>query len=308
MTARGVLLVTAQEFRVRLRTGRWRWLLGAWLVTLLLFTLLLNLALTGVDGPHGVPLFGGLMLFVLALVLVVSPALTAQSVNGDRERGTLAALQVTRLSAAEIAVGKLLAGWGVGLVALALSLPCVVWSMAEGGVTLVRAFVVLVVVALLVGVVCAICQALSALLARSITSALLSYVTVFALTAGTLIAFFLAATLVKDDNGDSRPDRVWWILAPNPFAVLADSAPKVPPVAGPIGSDSVQPTDPLYEIGHAIRHTRRNPDAFDDPGDPPPVWPVGLGFDLVLGAGAVLVTIRRLRTPARTLAKGVRIA
>jgi ABC-2 type transport system permease protein len=309
MTIYGVLLVTAQEFRVRIRTGRWRWLLGAWLVTLLLFTLLVNLAVADVEGPHGIPLFGTLMLFVLALVLVVSPALTAQSVNGDRERGTLAALQVTRLTAAEIAIGKLLAGWGVGLVALALSLPCVVWAMAEGGVTILRAAAVLFVVALLIGVVCAICQALSALLARSITSALLSYVTVFALTVGTLITFILATAVTRDDNGYSHSDEVWWILAPNPFAVLADSAPKAPVPSGPIGSDYQQPDDdPLFLVGQSVRDTRRDPTRMEDMRNPPPVWPVGLGIDLVLGAGAVLVTIRRLRTPARTLAKGVRIA
>jgi ABC-2 type transport system permease protein len=309
MTLHGVLLVTAQEFRVRLRTGRWRWLLGAWLLTLLLFTFLVDLALAHVDGPHGIPLFGTLMLFVLALVLVVSPALTAQSINGDRERGTLAALQVTRLTAAEIAIGKLLAGWGVGIVALALSLPCVLWAMAEGGVTILRAAAVLLVVALLIGVVCAICQALSALLARSITSALLSYVTVFALTIGTLIAFTLATVTVRDENGYPRADEVWWILAPNPFAVLADSAPKAPAPQGPSGSNYEQPdNDPLWLIGQSVRNTRRDPTRVDENRKPPPVWPVGLGFDLVLGAGAVLVTIRRLRTPARTLAKGARIA
>jgi len=156
MSLYGVMLVVRQEFRVRLRTGRWRWLLGSWVAVLLLFTALLDLSLTGATGPRGVPLFGGLMLFVLALVLIISPALTAQSVNGDRERGTLATLQVTRLTATEIAVGKLLAGWGVGLVALALALPFVGWSIVEGGMTVLRTFVVLLVVALLIGVVCAI--------------------------------------------------------------------------------------------------------------------------------------------------------
>jgi hypothetical protein len=37
------------------------------------------------------------------------------------------------------------------------------------------------------------------------------------------------------------------------------------------------------------------------------VWPYGLVFDTALGAGALWITIRRLRTPARKLAKGVRV-
>jgi ABC-type transport system involved in multi-copper enzyme maturation permease subunit len=304
MTVQGILLVVQQEFRVRLRTGRWRWLLGAWVVAVLLFTLLLDLALADTQEPHGIPLFGGLMLFVLALVLVVSPAITAQSINGDRERGTLATLQVTRLTAADIALGKLLAGWGVGLVALGLTTPFVLWAIIEGGVTLVRAVVVLVVVALLIGVVCAISQALSALLARSITSALLSYVTVFALVIGTLIAFSFEVALVRD--------RPWWLLAPNPFVVLADATPQLPAERTPDGQLKSQPLDPLGGLGRGIRSIRRGYDETDVYGaerpEPPPVWPWGLGFDLLLGIGSVVVTTRRLRTPARRLAKGVRIA
>src|SRR5437763_9249922 len=98
MTLSGITTVAKQEFRVRLRTGRWRWLLASWFAVVATFTVLLRLALHTVSAPapHGIPLFGGLMLFVLALALLVAPALTAQSINGDRERGTLATVQVTR--------------------------------------------------------------------------------------------------------------------------------------------------------------------------------------------------------------------
>ena len=103
----GVRLVAAHEFRMRLRTGRWKWLLASWVVVVGVFTLLLDMGLreersrtyyyiTGNSdlavskAPIGPALFGVLMLFVLTLTLLVSPALTAQAVNGDRERGTLA--------------------------------------------------------------------------------------------------------------------------------------------------------------------------------------------------------------------------
>jgi ABC-2 type transport system permease protein len=310
MTRHGVFLVVRQEFQVRLRTGRWRWLLGSWVVVIGLFTVLLDLSLETSQEPHGVPLFGGLMLFVLALALVVSPTITAQSINGDRERGTLAALQVTRLTAAEIAVGKLLAGWAVGLVALALTLPFVGWAVAEGGVGVDRVVVVLLVVALLIGVVCAVSQGLSALLARSITSALLSYVTVFALSVGTVIAFGLTATITSDNEGHPG-EGAWLLLAPNPFVVLADAAPQLPALRRP-GTDyyQPQPSDPLGEMGRSVRHLRQpRPYSYDDTtDDAPPVWPYGLAVDLLLGAAGLWVSIRRLRTPARSLAKGVRIA
>jgi hypothetical protein len=45
MNPAGVVLVARQEFRIRLRTGRWRWLLGAWVLVIGGFTLLLDLSL-----------------------------------------------------------------------------------------------------------------------------------------------------------------------------------------------------------------------------------------------------------------------
>jgi len=325
-TARGVALVAAQEFRIRLRTGRWRWLLGAWVVVLTAFTALVHTALllSGTRGSVGVPLFGILMFFVLALMLVISPALTAQSVNGDRERGTLATLQITRLSPLQIALGKLIAAWAVGLVALALSLPFVIWSMIEGGPTLLRVLGVLGVDALLMGVVCAISQALSALLARSITSALLSYIVVFALSVGTVIAFVVATPIVAQERtvGSepntyvetvNRSDLIWWLVAPNPFVVLADSAPTLPPRLSTNGLEVVaQPDDPLSAVGASIRRLRRPPSAgqgiYLGTGDTgPAVWPYGLGFDVLLALGAVWVTARRLRAPSRRIPRGVRI-
>jgi ABC-type transport system involved in multi-copper enzyme maturation permease subunit len=331
MTPSGVLLVAKQEFRIRLRTGRWRWLLGAWFLVISGFTILLDLSIdTGYEfgdsvRARGVPLFGFLMLFVLGLVLVVSPALTSQSINGDRERGTLATLQVTRLRPPEIALGKLLAGWGVGLVALALTLPSTGYAMLQGGITVGRVAAVYGVVAVLIGVVCAVSQALSALLARSITSALLSYLAVATLTVGTLILFALIAPLVTEERtgqtGDGytytydvvRQDRVWWLLAPNPFVVVADSAPHVPPrytISGDVVT--VDDYDPLSEIGRAVRSVRVPPSSepvnYDGENPAPPVWPYGLAINVLLGLGAYVVTSTRLRTPSRRLSRGVRIA
>ncbi len=321
---------------------------------LLLFTILVRLALeTEGSGDYGPPMFGALMIFVLGLALLVVPSLTAQSVNGDRERGTLATLQVTRLTAAEIALGKLAAAWGTALVFLALSLPMVIWAMAEGGVGVARLVVTLAVVTTLLGVVCAVAQALSALVARSITSALLSYLTVFALTVGTLIVFGLATAITVeqrevterypvfetepklDENGEPpepdryetqtfttsvpRTDRTWWLLAPNPFVVLADAAPKLPLRRDPRTGEVVSsPLDPLGTIGQGVRAMRLPPDdAADavsddtstvDRREGAATWPWGLAANVALGVAAVAVTVRRLGTPSRKLARGVRVA
>lgn len=341
---KGMTSMARHEFRVRLRTGRWRWLLLAWFVTVAGFTVLLRLGLAAAESasyrpiePTGIPLFGGLMLFVLVLALLMAPALTAQSINGDRERGTLATVQVTRLSPVDIVVGKLVASWGTGLVFLALTLPFVGWAIVEGGVGIGRSVVVLAVVALLVGVICAVAQGFSALLARSITSTLLSYLLVFALSVGTVIVFGLATVAftmrqtevpVGISNGgatqlttvhEPHPEQVWWLLAPNPFVVLADSAPAPPLVWDPDLHEMRPATalDPLSGLGYDVRLIRtpqlvRNGASAESIVDyrrnMPAVWPYGLGFDVLLGAGAVWISVRRLRTPARKVSRGVRIA
>jgi ABC-2 type transport system permease protein len=347
----GVLTVARLELTVRVRAGRWRWLLAGWFVVLVAFTVLLRLAISSaqdLEGHRGTVMYGGLQLFLLALALLVMPALTAQSVNGERERGTLGVLQVTRLSAFDIAAGKLLAAWGTACLFLLVSAPLVAWSMVEGGVPVIRVVTVTLVVALLLGVICAVALGLSALLSRGTTSSVLSYLAVFALTIGTLVLFglvtaattqsrvvrFLPATGEPVPNGCcsstenvARTDLTWWLLAPNPFVVLADAAPVVTlrpatchsVTAGNSISTYCTPSpqntvDPLGSISRAVRSLRSPPGsrALFDPGQSQSrgalVWPFGLGFDVVLGGFMFAVTTRRLRTPRRKLPRGVRLA
>lgn len=376
----GIGVVAAQEFRMRIRTGRWRWVLASWFAALAALTGLIRLAVGAGDeyyaGREGIPTFGVLMLLLLGLSLLVVPALTAQSVNGDRERGVLATLQITLLRPYEIALGKLLAAWGTALVFLALAVPMVAATMLMGGVGLTQVGVGLLIVAVLLGVVCALAQCLSAVLARTVTSAVLSYLVVAALTAGTPILFGLSLLATQTEvthtyevpdydpqtgregpgsrtetytSTETRPEKVWWLLAPNPFVILADAAPDPPPrrQVRP-GEEYYDDFDPLGEISKAVREARTPgddeeyavstavavPAPVPTPGvtgsvevapSPPsdayaselsvqfddglsPVWPYGLAFDALLGAGAVAITIRRLRTPARKIPRGTRIA
>jgi hypothetical protein len=171
----------------------------------------------------------------------------------------------------------------------------------------------------------------------------LAYLTVFALAAGTAITFGLvtastqqtvtgSSRICADPGANctetsyettiSRPDRTWWLLAPNPFVVLADSAP-----AGPVHRDRL-PNGQVVEVPadvdvlgslsrelHRIRATpQRVEDQYGTAFQVPdgvtggPVWPLGLGIDLALAAGAVWLTTVRLRTPTRRLARGQRVA
>jgi ABC-type transport system involved in multi-copper enzyme maturation permease subunit len=372
MSPGGIATVANQEFRLRIRAGRWRWLLGVWFAILLLFTGLLRAALSGFSDEKvidkGIVIYGGLMLFVLGLALLVVPALAAQSVNGDRERGTLATLQVTRLSAGDICLGKFAAAWGTALVFLVLTLPLVLYAITQKGVPIGRVLIVTLVLALLLGAVCAISLALSALLARTTTSGVLAYLAVFALTVGTTITFGLATATTTEKYTETytsacpslppdvppdqralilgkcgqtetfpatraRTDRTWWLLAPNPFVVLADAAPKLPPLTAAqrrqralddqrgVHSQDARDIDPLGGLGRAVRDLRKDPGPPTVRGaatysqltqvKPPkhkPVWPFGLAVDVAIAAGALWLTTRRLSTPSRTLPKGQRVA
>ena len=231
------------------------------------------------------------------------------------------------------------------------------------------------VLALLLGAICALSLALSALLSRTTTSGVLAYVAVFALTLGTLITFGLTTAITTEkytetygaqpcpdanqlaamdpilraqilgtcgrptpvETSRARTDRTWWLLAPNPFVILADAAPQLPPLSAEekrrrATGDYVQDArdiDPLGGIGRAVRDLRKPPapvhDTFSYGSDSPdsiqltakqvaqqrerkPVWPWGLAFDVLLATLALWLTTRRLATPTRNLPKGQRVA
>ncbi|HEX6194929.1 MAG TPA: hypothetical protein VFZ37_03410 [Jiangellaceae bacterium] len=320
-SVRGVGAVAAHEFRLRIRAGRWRWLLGGWFAALFVFTSALRAGMgrAGQDSP-GSDMFGGLVLVMLALALLVVPALTAQSINGDRERGVLAILQTTLLTPAEIALGKLAAAWGTALMFIITALPIVLWCVIEGA-SLWRAFIALAVMALLFGVMCAIAQCMSSLLARSTTSAVLSYLAVFALTVGTVIVFAMVVTLSRaadspptEDvvSANSYPAGAWMLVAPNPFVIVADAAPRAPAGgATESDADSVR-LDTLSTIADAVRSLRSTEVVMEDGSvrrtGEDPVWPFGLITNVVIGAGAVALTTYRLRTPSARLPRLVRVA
>jgi hypothetical protein len=180
----------------------------------------------------------------------------------------------------------------------------------------------------------------------------LSYLSVFALTVGTVIAFGIGAAMSTEhytatsscpshqellDQGvppeqldqfscdptpyeatRTRTDRIWWLLAPNPFVVVADAAPQLPKEtasekrareraqAEGVYQTDLRDSDPLGAMGRGVRDLRKPHGASDS--DRKPVWPYGLAFDVLVGAGAVWLTARRLHAPSRALPKGQRVA
>ena len=169
----GLWLVTSLELRQRLRSKFWYIALAVWTVVLIgigVLGLLPTVVLGGGTemAPIAAVIFSLQMILVLFAMLLVVPALSAGSINGDRTAGTLATLQASLLSPTEIVLGKILAGWLTGLAFLILALPSAVPTALLGGIGPLYALRVVVVIVLLTMCVTAVGVGLSALTNRQL--------------------------------------------------------------------------------------------------------------------------------------------
>ncbi len=286
------------ELRQRLRGRRWWVVLGLWFLVLLGLLALARAAVSGTESIEVGPfMFGSLALFVLSLACLVVPSLTSGAINGERQAGTMAVLQATLLRPWDIALAKLGAAVLTAAAFLAATLPLAVWCFAEGGVNAGAAAITYLLLLVTSTVLAALGLAASALVRRGALAAVAVYAVVFALTIGSPIVFGLS--FIGAGDGSSVGSR-WVLLAPNPVVVLADAVPPLTREREELGSD------PLGGLGFLLRELRSG--SFDQPGDPPPIWPVGLGFQVVLAALATTLAVDRLRVPARRLRPGERVA
>ncbi|WP_458116271.1 ABC transporter permease [Arthrobacter sp. D2-10] len=257
--ATGVRSIFGLEMKQRLRGRAWYIMMAVWFLVIGLVFLLATLT-TSATGGAGPFLFDLVVGFVLFFGLLVAPGLSANAINGDRAGGTLAILQITLLTPGQILWGKWLASWVASSGFLALSSPFIFWALALGGVNPLEAVVSLVVLALELGLVCALGVGISALATRPLFSIVTTYMMVALLGLGTLIAFGLSMTLVMEEDvpvvqsyynyppevqlsqeipseedlvcvTDEITTTVWhtertaWLLAANPFVIVADAVP-----------------------------------------------------------------------------------
>ncbi len=354
-----VRIVFALEMRQRLRARGWYWMLGIWFVVIG-FIFVLGTAFLGTTDNEGGVLFDLVVGFVLLFGLFVAPGLSANAVNGDRVGGTLAILQVTLLTPGQLLAGKWLASWVGSLAFLALSSPYIIWALALGGVNAQEAIVSLLMLAIELGVICALGVGISAIANRPLFSIVSTYMLVALLSVGTVIVFGLSTTLVMEERtvrtsyytypesslestgapvqgaemecvtqtyvGEvPRTEYIAWLLAANPFVVVADAVPysyaDVPPVADPgmgAAGGSYYAPGVMETISQGVRAAQAGPDvemtceeaaqAMRPLPQEAPIWPLGLGIQLVLAAGLLLIARRRLTMPAKRLSQGTRIA
>lgn len=366
------------EMRQRLRSRGWYVMLAVWFGVIALVTALAGYA-AGFEDGVGQVMFELVVGFVLFFGLLVAPALSANSITGDRSAGTLAILQNTLLTPGQLLWGKWLAAWLASLGFLVVSLPMIAWAMSYGDVYLPAVPVFVLMTAVELGIACAIGVGVSARSSRPLFAIVASYLLVAMLGLGTLIAYGLSLQLVREEAraseqvwpGDPWPaveydangqilddqgqvvedqdaayreldalsaaaqsdpnafvcssfsydvsifhtERITWLLAANPFVVVADAVPMRAPTPD---TNALMGAGPMGAISEGVRASQAGgmdqqpclngeKQVLTTP-EVAPVWPLGLAIQSALAAGLVVAGRRRLVTPAGRLPTGTRVA
>ncbi len=357
MSINGIRTIARLELKQRARGTRWYIAIALWGVLIAAITALTYLAQRQTQFPDGGTTYDVVLFFVLGLGMLVMPALTATSINGDREQGVLATMQATLLTAGDIVIGKLVAAWIIALTFVAVAVPFLLIGYVQGGVDFPGALRAIVVLAIVLAAVCAVGLMFSSIVARPVASAVLTYLTTAGLVFLTAIVFVMSFFLVtttddvrvrtipqsfwdEDPTAEKSPtvkdcvevterrdvihtERTWWMLAVNPFTVVADASPTRPTTGDRVTDDGFTP---LRYISYGVRLAKAGPPpqplnecyALGEPGENSQsmeemsktgaVWPYGLAFYLLLGAGSAAIAHRRLRTPIKNLPSGTRVA
>lgn len=341
MSLTNIRIIARLELTQRLRSVGWYILLGVFALVLLGVTAL-AFAVYAWGEFIGAGVFSIVVNMVLLLVVLVSPTLSGNAINGDRDAATLAAVQVTTASTGDIMLGKLVAAVATGCAFVLVAIPFLAVSLLGGGANPLVLLVSLLVLIVEIVIVAAIGVGLSGLLARPLFSVATTYLVVAGLSIGTLIVFALGGMAVRtevtqynrpyDDMGNvdceswdtytqevPRFDLVWWALAANPFVVLADATPtEYSPEGYPVdlfgqiklGVRSAQqpPTELRWDECDTTSAMYDYPTPRETIESTVPSWFVGLGVQALLAGGLFAGAWSRTTTPARRLPPGTRIA
>jgi ABC-2 type transport system permease protein len=241
--------IVAKEYRARMRTWRSPLAMTVYIVLLgglgwALFASMTNNGLgfgsIGSGSSYGQVLFTYLIMFQMALLAFIAPALTAGAISGERERQTLDLLFVTRISPFAVIWGKLLASISFVVLLLILSVPIFSLVFLFGGVELdqmMAAFLVIGVTALTLGLMGI---ALSTIFRRTLTATVAAYGAAFVLLVGSLIYGALFPVQVEPNATVIPGPPTVSLLSPIlPLFVIATGSPLGYGVSNPNGGGAL---------------------------------------------------------------------
>jgi ABC-type transport system involved in cytochrome c biogenesis permease component len=264
-TFRGVGLVARIELTRRRPTAKGYIFYG--LLVLAILGLGILVAVVSDPGKTSTPMELVLIL-VLGAGMLIAPSLSSTSINGDSGEGVLAPMQMTRLTAGDLALGKLLASWLFAVAVLLTTTPLLVYAFSRSGWYWYELLAVLAAILFTVLTFTAIGLAWSSIAARAVASVSLAHLTTGFLVLGTLVIFAFSMPLVSEtvpvtdryvdyenltaeqqeayQNGTadfstlpcieqsyettvSHTEKVAWMLLINPMVVIGEASPVVNP-------------------------------------------------------------------------------
>ena len=253
--------------------------------------------------------FESVILIMTVLVLFFVPGLTAGAIAGERERQTLATLQVTLLRPRSIIAGKVVAALAYLLLLVVAALPVLAVSYLLGGIRLGDIALGVLSVATVAVLLATMVVAVSTFATRVQTATLLAYGFTAVLTVIGPLVWGIAAVLDQRSSETVAPPA--WLLTINPLALVADLG-----TGNRSGGDG-----PLTSIRQYLGEAKaRNGGSwwawFPEPvnwsrvdaaslagrplGGGPAAWVLSVISLSIVAAALSLLAVRRLRAPAET--------
>ncbi|MGQ9925553.1 MAG: ABC transporter permease [Chloroflexaceae bacterium] len=279
--------VLMRELRGRIRARRATVMLVIYLAITAVITLLVYAASAstfgrGINDPEagrgiGKGIFLTVMVATLVQVCVISPALTAGAISGEKERQTYDLLLISLLSPWQIVLGKLVAALAFALLLIIAAMPLAGLAFLFGGVSGTE--LIIGILGILVTVVCyATIGLLASALTRSTLSAtVLAQGLVIALLLGVPFLYVVISTLTNAFSGPLEPWYVYLIglfLSTHPFIALGITAASLAEGENPFFFDISTRTGAIIV---------------------PSPWMVYVAFSLLVTLVCLLLCIRLLR-------------
>jgi ABC-2 type transport system permease protein len=307
--------VLRRELKERMRARRTGYVLTAYLgvLALVLYGLYANAQRQqsgGIDplssATLGRGMFESLLFAVLLLVCFLVPGYTAGAIVGERERQTLIPMQVTLLSPGAIVAGKLLASLAYLVLILASTAPLLAVSFFFGGVTLLEMLRGLGMVVVTGVVLASISLAVSSVARRVQAATVVAYGLALMLIVGTFV-FYGFETLTSSGQGQHNKA----ILVLNPIVATADSVAGQAGAGGGTGSPLTSLRNFLHNGADGSSSIAVAPGGFvgnngggvfggQRPPGPVPYAAFSLVCFALITIGALMIAVRRTRTPARS--------
>ncbi|MCD8035894.1 MAG: ABC transporter permease [Clostridiales bacterium] len=142
-----------------------------------------------------VTIYIGLTILQLVLVLFMTPAFTAGSISGERERQTLDLLLVTKMSPLSIVIGKFLSGLALIVLMIIATMPIFALIMYFGGTSVQYIVAVTGYMILICGLFGAIAIFFSTVFKKTVTSMVFTYICTGILCGGTIIVYFILCSV-----------------------------------------------------------------------------------------------------------------